>query len=209
MDEYYLSDYDTDVTEDSSDDVEESALDMLPDVEIETDDVTLERKSFLENLEDVDLFSDNQPGDYHYLETEDGKSAWGNLGLTENGVRNLDAQRQAGGEFREETDDGGHLIGTRFGGSPELENIDAQNRNLNRGAYKAEENSWASALEDDSQVFVNIDTYKSNGSDRPSAYMGYKIEEDADGKRSWDTFSFTNVSAQEQQEWEELIDSYD
>ena len=163
----------------------------------------------MENLEDTDLFTNNLPGEYHYRETQDGKSAWGSLELTEEGVRNAEAQRLAGGEFREPTDDGGHLIGTRFGGSPELENIDAQNRNLNRGGYKTEENSWAASLEDGNQVFVNVDTYKSNGSDRPSAYMGYKIEEDTEGNRSWDAFSFTNVSRQEQKEWEELDVLYD
>ena len=101
--------------------------------------------------------------------------------MTKDGVRNPEVQRSAGGEFREETDDGGHLIGTRFGGSPDLENIDAQNRNLNRGGYKSEENSWAASLGEGNKVFVNVDTYKSNGSDRPSAYMGYKIEEDTEG----------------------------
>ena len=129
--------------------------------------------------------------------------------MTKDGVRNPEVQRSAGGEFREETDDGGHLIGTRFGGSPDLENIDAQNRNLNRGGYKSEENSWAASLEEGNKVFVNVDTYKSNGSDRPSAYMGYKIEEDTEGNRSWDAFSFTNVSRQEQKEWEELDELYD
>ena len=216
MDEFEL-DTDVAITEDSDiqdegvSELEEvaSELDDLPEVELDFSVEGPERRSFLENLEDTDLFANNSPGEYHYRETEDGKSAWGSLELTGEGVRNAEAQRLAGGEFREAKDDGGHLIGTRFGGSPELENIDAQNRNLNRGAYKAEENSWASSLEDGNQVFVNVDTYKSNGSDRPSAYMGYKIEEDTEGNRSWDAFSFTNVSSQEQKEWEELDALYD
>lgn len=101
------------------------------------------------------------------------------------------------------------MIGTRFGGSPKLENIDAQNRNLNRGGYKSEENSWATCLEEGNKVFVNVDTYKSNGADRPSAYMGYKIEEDTEGNRSWDDFFFINVSRQEQEKWEELDKLHD
>ena len=207
MDEFDLDvqmeDMDTELEDTSSE------LDALPEVELDSEIEESERKSFLENLEDTDLFVNNHPGEYHYLESADGKSAWGSLELTEDGVRNPEAQRIAGGEFREATDDGGHLIGTRFGGSSELENIDAQNRNLNRGGYKTEENSWAASLEEGNQVFVNVDTYKSNGSDRPSAYMGYKIEEDAEGNRSWDAFSFTNVSRQEQKEWEELDVLYD
>jgi len=209
MDEFEL---DADVSLDDMDievDDMSSELDALQEVELDFEVEESDRQSFLENLEDVDLFVNNLPGNYHYLESADGKSAWGSLELTEDGVRNPEAQRIAGGEFREETDDGGHLIGTRFGGSSELENIDAQNRNLNRGGYKTEENSWAASLEEGNQVFVNVDTYKSNGSDRPSAYMGYKIEEDAEGKRSWDSFSFTNVSRQEQKEWEELDALYD
>ena len=207
MDEF---DLDVDVQMGDTDtELEEASLelDALPEVEIDSEES--ERKSFLENLEDADLFVNNHQGEYHYLESADGKSAWGSLELAEESVRNPEAQRLAGGESREATDDGGHLIGTRFGGSPELENIDAQNRNLNRGGYKAEENSWAASLEEGNQVFVNVDTYKSNGSDRPSAYMGYKIEEDTEGNRSWDAFSFTNVSRQEQREWEELDALYD
>ena len=209
MDEF---DLDVDVPLDDMDtelDDSSSELDALPEVELDFEMEESDRQSFLENLEDVDLFVNNLPGDYHYLESTDGKSAWGSLELTEEGVRNPGAQRIAGGEFREATDDGGHLIGTRFGGSSELENIDAQNRNLNRGGYKTEENSWATSLEEGNQVFVNVDTYKSNGSDRPSAYMGYKIEEDTEGNRSWDAFSFTNVSRQEQKEWEALDALYD
>ena len=202
---------DSDIQEEGVAELEDctSKLDDLPEVEQELSVEKPERRSFLENLEDADLFTNNSPGEYYYRETQDGKSAWGSLELTDEGVRNAEAQRLAGGEFRESTDDGGHLIGTRFGGSPELENIDAQNRNLNRGGYKTEENSWAASLEDGNQVFVNVDTYKSNGSDRPSAYMGYKIEEDTEGNRSWDAFSFTNVSRQEQKGWEELDALYD
>ena len=209
MDEF---DLDVDVQiEDVNTEMEDvnSELDALPEVELNSEFEKSEQKSFLENLEDADLFVNNHPGEYHYLESAEGKSAWGSLELAEDGVRNPEAQRLAGGEFREATDDGGHLIGTRFGGSPELENIDAQNRNLNRGGYKTEENSWAASLEEGNQVFVNVDTYKSNGSDRPSAYMGYKIEEDTEGNRLWDAFSFTNVSRQEQKEWEELDALYD
>lgn len=176
----------------------------LPDVANEELDNEQGRRSFLENLEDAELFEKYKDGDYSYLESEGGKSAWGSLELTDEGVRNAYAQRMAGGEFREDTDDGGHLIGTRFGGSSELENIDAQNRGLNRGGYKTLENEWASKLENGDRVFVNVDTYKSNESDRPDAYMGYTITEDTEGKRTWDAFSYTNVSKEEQAEWEQI-----
>ena len=56
------------------------------------------------------------------------------------GVRDTSAQLKAGGEFRRDTDEGGHLIGSRFGGSGELNNLIAQNRFINRSAYKKFEN---------------------------------------------------------------------
>lgn len=191
-------DEDSEMVEDSND------TEDLPDVADEELDNEQDRRSFLENLEDSELFDKYKEGEYNYAENIAGKSAWGNLDIADEGVRNAYAQRVAGGEFREDTDDGGHLIGTRFGGSPELENIDAQNRNLNRGGYKKLENEWASRLENGDKIFLNVDTYKSGESDRPSAYMGYIITEDPEGKRDWDTFSYTNVSKEEQAEWEQI-----
>lgn len=205
-----LDDVDEQVETEGVDIAEELSAIEIPEEFLEVEsETTADRRGFLENLEDPDLFENNPQGEYHYAKSDSGKSAWGSLELSDEGVRNPQAQREAGREFREETDDGGHLIGTRFGGSPELENIDAQDRNLNRGAYKREENRWADSLEEGNQVFVSVDTYKSNGSDRPSAYMGYTITEDDEGHRSWDSFSFTNVSSAEQREWEELDKLYD
>ncbi len=198
-----LAEYDVD-EEMSENDNDVEGLKNLADSQNEEMAEATSRKSFLENLEDAELFEKYKEGDYSYLESEAGKSAWGSLELTDDGVRNAYAQRMAGGEFREDTDDGGHLIGARFGGSPELENIDAQNRGLNRGGYKTLENEWASKLENGDKVFVNVDTYKSNASDRPDAYMGYTITEDTEGKRTWDAFSYTNVSKEEQAEWERI-----
>ena len=86
-----------------------------------------------------------------------------------------------------------------------MENMDAQNSNLNRGGYKAMENSWADHLRAGDKVFVNVDTFKPDNSDRPSAYMGYSIIEHPDGSREADAFSYANESREEQTDWEALI----
>lgn len=167
------------------------------------------KQTLSERLNDDQLFNESKAGVYQYSENELGKSASGSLILSDNGIRNQKAQLEAGGEDRKDDDDGGHLIGTRFEGSPELENIDAQNRNVNRGNFKQQENNWAEHLKQDEKVFVNIDTYKTNGSDRPEAYMGYSIIEDTDGNRKVEAFSYQNQSNTEQEEWEDIVNETD
>ncbi|MFL0248733.1 DNA/RNA non-specific endonuclease, partial [Candidatus Clostridium stratigraminis] len=166
-----------------------------------------------EAMEDLELYSKYSSGEYRYNENEYGKSANGILELEDNPQRNSTAQLSAGGESRRFDDDGGHLIGVRFGGEIGQENLEAQNRNLNRGTYKQLENSWASSLKDGKKIFANIETYKNEGSDRPEAFMGYAITENDDGSRDLDTFSFQNESASTQSEWNiefnEIVASYD
>ena len=62
-----------------------------------------------QRLHDPDLFQNNAPGDYQYVQTTYGKFAEGTLG-NEPGKRNLSDQRTVGGADRRPTDDGGHLI---------------------------------------------------------------------------------------------------
>lgn len=164
--------------------------------------------SLHDDLNNKNLFDENKPGEYQYSEGQYGKTAQGQLVL-QKGERNLYAQRQAGGNDRLVNDDGGHLIGTRFNGSGKLENIDAQNSNLNRGSYKAYENQLAEQVENGDKVFLHVDTFKSNDSERPDAYMGYAVSESQDGSRSWDAFSYTNASSNEMQEWNDLMTETD
>lgn len=169
--------------------------------------------TFSENLNNPNLFSDNQPGDYSYSSSELGKNASGQLTLNASVQRNAAAQRAAGGEDRRGAgnplgvDDGGHLIANRYGGSSSEENLTAQDRNLNRGAYKAMENQWAAQLQQGDKVFVNVDAFMSPDSQRPTAYMGYTISEHTGENgtisRDVDFFSFNNESKAEQQSWED------
>ena len=116
-----------------------------------------------EDLHNPYLFSEYKAGEYEYEVSADGKSATGSLKIAEDPERDSKAQASAGGEFRRGkdhewgADDGGHLIGARFGGETGEENLTAQNRNLNRSDYKQMENDWAARLEDGEKVFVHIE----------------------------------------------------
>lgn len=159
-----------------------------------------------EDLKNPYLFLEHQAGEYEYSENDyGGKVASGSLSLTDEPMRDNTAQAAAGGEMRRGSDsewgadDGGHLIGARFGGSPGDENLTAQSRNLNRGAYKRMENQWVAHLEAGDKVFVYIETDQPC---RPEAYMGYVIYETPEGTRDYDTFHLINESQSEIAQWE-------
>lgn len=158
------------------------------------------------DLKNPYLFSEYQAGEYEYSENDyGGRVAFGSLALTDTPMRDNAAQANAGGEMRRANDsewgadDGGHLVGARFGGSPGEENLTAQSRNLNRGAYKRMENQWAAHLEAGDKVFVYIETDQPY---RPEAYMGYVIYETPEGTRDYDTFHMINESQSEIARWE-------
>lgn len=163
-------------------------------------------RNLSDDLHNPYLFSEHTAGEYAYEVHADGKSATGSLKIAENPARDSKAQASAGGDLRRGrdsewgADDGGHLIGARFGGSTGEENLTAQNQNLNRSDYKQMENEWAARLDAGEKVFVHIET---DGADRPNAYMGYAIYESPDGTRDFDTFHMVNESRSEVASWEE------
>ena len=91
--------------------------------------------------------------------------------------------------------------------------MDEQNRNQNRGAYRQEENTWDEGLQEGDKVFVNTETYKREGTERPDAYKGWTVTESPDDQRHWDAFSYTNESTETQDQWarelEEMPDTDD
>ncbi|MBP4143085.1 DNA/RNA non-specific endonuclease [Flavobacterium sp. P4023] len=110
-----------------------------------------------------------------------------NLQITDREKRLIHQNKTAGKEFG---DHAGHLIGDRFGGSKELDNIVSQLSSVNLSDFKIIENKWAKALSEvpPSKVEVNIKViYKADGI-RPSEFeVKYKI----DGKLS--TVKISNV----------------
>lgn len=171
-----------------------------------------------EDLNNPDLFKEHAPGDYRYTETVYGKTASGQLTLDAEVHRDATAQRTAGGEDRRTTgneygvDDGGHLIGARFGGSAGAENLTPQDRNINRGQYKHLENGWAEHLAAGDKVYVNIESYTGDESNRPTNYMGYAIiehcDENGNTTRDVEYFSVNNENQTEQGKWAETEANY-
>lgn len=105
-------------------------------------------------------------------------------------------RKTSGSEYG--VDNGGHLIGARFGSSVYDESLTAQDQNLNRSDYKSMESRWASHLEQSDKVYVKMGSYDHDVSGRPTNYMGYAIIEhmDEQGQTSRDIeyYSFNNES---------------
>ena len=69
-------------------------------------------------------------------------------------------------------------MGDRFGGSPELDNLVSQARQVNLSEFKVIENEWAKALENGKKVMTDIDINYSGSSSRPSSFdVSYTIDD--------------------------------
>lgn len=122
------------------------------------------------------------------------KRCEGTLRLGE-GKRNTAHQTKAGGEYRLENDEGGHLIGRRFGGSEKVDNIVPMDYDVNHNEYKALEDDWAEELEKDSIVDVKIRCKYEEESTRPTAFIvKYKVT-DQDGFTRSETKIINNTKS--------------
>lgn len=153
-----------------------------------------------------------QAGEYHY---ESGKNnlrhAYGQLKYVEksNRKRNSYVQKSAGDIRRRDDDEGGHLIGSRFGGSCAEDNIFPQNRHLNRSAYKALENLWLELLKNGNRVYVDIYTSATDDNMREDSIYGLYIVVSPNGTSYTEAFSFANENRHVQEEWEKTINDND
>ncbi|WP_242685673.1 DNA/RNA non-specific endonuclease, partial [Photorhabdus sp. RW14-46] len=74
-------------------------------------------------------------------------------------------------------DEGGHLIASIFGGPGERLNVVPMDGNLNKGAWKQMENSWAKELKAGKRVDVKIQPRYSDNSNRPSSFdVSYTVD---------------------------------
>jgi hypothetical protein len=89
------------------------------------------------------------------------------------------------GHMGAEDDEGGHLIGTRFDGPTDAFNLVPQNANLNRGEWKAMENSWASDLEQGKDVKVMVTPIFTGDSIRPDSF---DVLTQVDGELTYTSF---------------------
>ncbi|MBC2206034.1 DNA/RNA non-specific endonuclease [Listeria booriae] len=95
--------------------------------------------------------------------------------------RNEGMQRIAGREYRLADDDGGHLIGSQFNGPGDIDNLVAQNSQINRsgGEWYRMEQEWAGALKETPprKVTVKIEPTYLGDSLRPDTFeITYNIE---------------------------------
>ncbi|WP_369815307.1 hemagglutinin repeat-containing protein [Citrobacter sp. CtB7.12] len=73
-------------------------------------------------------------------------------------------------------DEGGHLIASIFNGPGEKLNLVPMDGNLNKGAWKKMENTWANALKDGKQVNVKVEPSYSGSNVRPDSFtVTYQI----------------------------------
>ncbi|EMY4795965.1 TPA: DNA/RNA non-specific endonuclease [Bacillus pacificus] len=104
--------------------------------------------------------------------------------ILQKGKRNTGMQVAAGREDRLPDDDGGHLIGTQFHGSGDIDNLVAQNKQINRsgGEWYNMEKEWANALggKPPKKVSVKIEPVYSGQSMRPNSFM---VEYQIQGKK--------------------------
>ncbi|MEI2264979.1 DNA/RNA non-specific endonuclease [Erwinia sp. CGal63] len=74
-------------------------------------------------------------------------------------------------------DEGGHLIASIFNGPGEKLNLVPMDGNLNKGAWKKMENTWANALKDGKKVDVKIEPSYSGSNVRPDSFsVTYRID---------------------------------
>lgn len=86
-------------------------------------------------------------------------------------------------------DHAGHLIGDRFGGSPELNNLLSQAKNVNWKEYGSLERRWQKALDAGQEVSVKIKVNYQGNSFRPASF---EVEHSINGKKFFDIIENVN-----------------
>lgn len=91
--------------------------------------------------------------------------------------RNMENVRNKEGQEYRQSDDRGHLIAHRFGGSDKLENLVPMDAELNQGDYVKLENSFDEALRNGAEVYLTVEPVYQGDSARPSEFrISYVID---------------------------------
>lgn len=140
------------------------------------------------NAQTLEPNADYHVNGYSYATDAQGRvvEAKGKLEL-KTSDRNSYQQEKAGRGDRLPTDQGGHLIATIFHGPGDRINLVPMNGNLNVGAWKRMENSFADALKAGKSVDVDIKAVYSGSSQRPTHFV---VDSVIDGEPK--TFTFRN-----------------
>lgn len=147
------------------------------------------------------------PGDYTYTQDEYGKSASGVIKVGTASQRDTYLQRTVGGGDRQPGDHGGHLIAHSLGGRNDETNLDPQNANVNQmGQRSIERDITRLASDPNKTVFVDVQNFCSNGSQRPDVtMMTVGVQDKTTGNISVDYYSFQNASYEEQAQWDAMV----
>ncbi len=122
------------------------------------------------------------------------------------GSRDLKEQREAGGEDRQEDDDGGHILARVLGGSEGIENLIPMRRTLNRGDYKKMENEINKALGEGKEVTMHVEVEYDDDSGRPSRI---RVEYTIDGKKTEVVFDNKENSTKLMDSLDQKLDNRD
>ncbi|AZV76985.1 DUF4781 domain-containing protein [Parasedimentitalea marina] len=122
-----------------------------------------------------------------FLVRGDGKTAETHATLrkyhvgAERSSQELSAQNRVGKQGHD-TDEGGHMVGHRFGLDHGADNMFPQDANFNKGAYKAMENEFAAWIDAGCEVQLSVTLSKYSG-DRPQTVtVRYKVVDKTTGK---------------------------
>lgn len=103
----------------------------------------------------------------------------------ENG-RDLNAQKDVGGNDRKENDQGGHIVARDMNGDPGQGNIVAMDQRINQSDYKRMENYVKTSLDDGKAVSRITDLSYSNDSERPDRINTSVVVDGKETKYSFD-----------------------
>ncbi len=152
-----------------------------------------EKNSYFSDAYHLKPNEDYESNQYRYHTDQYGRitGCEGSLRLEE-GKRNPDHQKRAGGEDRLETDEGGHLIACRFDGSGKIDNLVPMDEGLNKGKYRTMENEWADELKKGNTVDVKIRCKYEGESQRPTEFIIASRVTEPDGRSRTETYRFKN-----------------
>ena len=100
------------------------------------------------------------------------------LGRVSNADANLKLKTHQGRKRHKQPDDhAGHIFADMFGGSPELNNLLSQAKNVNLKEYGRLERIWKKALQEGKEVFVKVKINYEGNSLRPNSFdVNYTID---------------------------------
>ena len=164
-------------------------------------------------LTDPEFFDTYNPGEIAFESYDNGKSVYGFAKYIplEERHRDLIAQKEAGGECRRPSDQGGDLLAIAMGGRSIGENLVAMEGKVNQGEYKSHELGLISKLKAGNDVYVEISSFNNDEqSERPDFFTYNWVSRDKrEGKLDYGCEAFINEHPDNLEEEEVESDEFD